>query len=105
MKKLTIALIGLAFCAAPAIACPAHDVMDHDSAHEEMHEAMSEPTGNADVDFARGMAPHHQMGIEMAQKELRDGHDPEMRKMARDIIKAQNSEINKLDRWLDKNDQ
>lgn len=62
-------------------------------------------TGNADVDFAMMMRVHHQGAIDMAQAELRDGKDAQMRKLATDIIAAQKKEIAQLDKFLAKNGQ
>ena len=62
-------------------------------------------TGNADVDFAMMMRVHHQGAIDMAQAELRDGKDGQMRKLATTIIAAQKKEIAQLDRFLAKNGQ
>ena len=62
-------------------------------------------TGNADVDFATMMRIHHQGAIDMAQAELRDGKDAQMRKLATNIIAAQKKEIAQLDRFLAKNGQ
>jgi hypothetical protein len=59
-------------------------------------------SGDADVDFARMMIPHHQGAIDMAQVELAQGKDPALRAMAQDIIKAQEGEIATLKDWLDK---
>lgn len=59
-------------------------------------------TGNSDVDFAMMMRIHHQGAIDMAQAELRDGKDVQMRKMAKDIIAAQKKEIAQLDKFLAK---
>jgi uncharacterized protein (DUF305 family) len=60
-------------------------------------------TGNSDVDFAMMMRIHHQGAIDMAQAELRDGKDAQMRKMAKDIIAAQKKEIAQFDKFLVKN--
>jgi len=70
-----------------------------------MNEKMSamKSSGNADVDFATMMRIHHQGAIDMAEAELRDGKDPEMRGMAKDIIRAQKKEIAQLDKFLEKN--
>ena len=62
-------------------------------------------TGNADVDFAMMMRVHHQGAIEMAEAELRDGKDAQMRKLAKNIIAAQKKEIAQLDKFLTKNGQ
>ena len=62
-------------------------------------------TGNADVDFAMMMRIHHQGAIDMAQAELRDGKDAQMRKLATNIIAAQKKEIAQLDKFLVKNGQ
>jgi len=56
-------------------------------------------TGNADSDFVGMMIPHHQGAVAMAQTELEYGKDPELRKMARDIIAAQDKEIAQMKHW------
>ena len=67
--------------------------------------ASMKTTGNADVDFAMMMRVHHQGAIDMAQAELRDGKDAQMRKLATSIISAQKKEIAQLDKFLAKNGQ
>lgn len=70
---------------------------------EEMMQGMNAPyTGNADQDFAAQMIAHHQGAVSMARVELEYGKDPEMRKLARDIIKAQKKEIAFMKKWQDK---
>ena len=59
-------------------------------------------TGNSDVDFAMMMKIHHQGAIDMAQAELKNGKEPQMRKMAQGIISAQKKEIAQFDKFLAK---
>ena len=58
---------------------------------------------NADIAFAEGMIAHHKGAVEMAQIELKYGSDPEMRKLAQDIIDAQGPEIKQMQDWLKNN--
>ena len=57
-------------------------------------------TGNADIDFVRGMIPHHQGAVDMAKTVIAFGKDPQIRKLAEEIIKAQESEIALMQDWL-----
>lgn len=73
-------------------------------ANSRMHAAMMQDyTGNADVDFIRGMIPHHQGAVEMAKIVLEHGKDPEVRKLAEAVIAAQEAEIKWMQDWLAKN--
>jgi len=51
------------------------------------------PSGDVDRDFVAIMVPHHQGAIDMAQAELRYGHNEQLRRMAQEIIVTQQQEI------------
>jgi len=51
------------------------------------------PSGDVDRDFAAMMIPHHQGAIDLAQAELRYGHDKQLRRIAQEIIVEQGQEI------------
>ena len=78
--------------------------MDMKAMMKDNNEKMSSMnmTGNPDVDFAMMMRIHHQGAIDMAQSELKNGKEPQMRKMAQSIIAAQKKEIAQFDRFLAK---
>lgn len=57
------------------------------------HDMMVPITGDADRDFASMMIPHHQGAVEMAEAELRFGHNPVLRRLAQGIIVEQRQEI------------
>ena len=57
-------------------------------------------SGDPDVDFAMMMRIHHEGAIDMANAQLSDGKDPQMKKMAKNIIAAQKKEIAQFDAYL-----
>ncbi len=63
-----------------------------------MHNA--EYSGETDHDFVTMMIPHHQGAIDMAKALLLYGKDPQMRRLAQEIITDQQSEIQLMQLWL-----
>ena len=66
--------------------------------HKGMHSAPY--TGDPDRDFVTMMIPHHQGAIDMAKVVLLYGKDPQMRRLAQEIITDQESEIQLMQLWL-----
>ena len=68
-----------------------------------MNHNMSMDLGPADADydlrFIDGMTVHHQGAVNMAKEVLNKSKRPEMKKLANNIIAAQNREINQMKEW------
>jgi hypothetical protein len=68
------------------------------AAMDKMHADMTsiQVTGNADQDFVALMVPHHQSAVDMAQAYLKSGRDPQLRRLAEQIVRSQRAEINHM---------
>jgi uncharacterized protein (DUF305 family) len=86
---------------------PAASASDLKAMMKDMSEQMASMpmTGLTDVNFAAMMRMHHRGAIDMAEAELRDGTEPQMRALAKSIIATQKKEIAQIDRFLAKQGQ
>ena len=110
--KLFVALAVLSFTTASIGLATGHDDQNDQSddpnwseliaSMDKMHMAMGAVarSGNSDVDCVRLMIPHHQAAIDMAKTQLLYGKDPQMRRLAQEIITDQQLEIELMQRWL-----
>ena len=73
--------------------------------NRRMHRDMAVYAGGPDRAFAQAMVAHHQGAVDMAKVILAFGQDPEIRKLAEEVIKAQEAEITFLLGWLAKRPQ
>ena len=69
---------------------------------ETMHRSMGgvRPSEDSDLNFVNLMLPHHEAAIDMAKIQLKYGNDPQMRRLAQEIITDQQSEIELMRLWL-----
>jgi len=78
----------------PASAVEASFLADNVSAMTKMMIDMGiRPSGDVDTDFVAMMVPHHQGAIDMALAVLRHGRNPQIRRLAQEIIVTQQQEI------------
>jgi hypothetical protein len=89
-----VALIA-AFCMSALAQTPIAEFRaENMAAMNKMMVGMAVKSSNdVDRDFASMMIPHHQGAIEMAEAELRHGHNDQLRRIAQEIIVDQQQEI------------
>src|SRR5437867_4558966 len=112
LTKLLVAAVAYGFAASTILQAGAHDhgaqpTADPDwseliASMDKMHMAMGaiKRSGDSDADFVRLMLPHHQAALDMAKTQLVYGKDPQMRRLAQEIITDQQLEIELMQRWL-----
>jgi uncharacterized protein (DUF305 family) len=107
LRLPALALLGLSLATTACKKEEGLQVQPHDQSTlmTIMHNMMKDmsamtPTGDPDNDFAMMMKMHHQGAINMANEELKNGKDTEMRSMATSIIAAQQAEISQFTAFL-----
>ena len=92
---VTLGMTAVAYAASPsALANEAPFLAENQTAMDKMMNGMKiQPSGDVDRDFAAMMIPHHQGAVDMAEAELRYGHNERLRRIARQIIAEQPREI------------
>lgn len=104
MKRTTriqIFLAVITFCSAVSAEQTSGSWAELMAGMEKMHAAMMsiKASGNSDRDFVQLMLPHHEAALDMAKAELLHGSDPQMRRLAQEIIADQQSEIELMKLW------
>ncbi len=93
-RSLIVAALISAAASLAASPVEAPFLAENDAAMKTMMAAMTiTPSGDVDTDFVAMMVPHHQGAIDMAQAELRYGHNEQLRRIAQEIIVTQRQEI------------
>ena len=73
----------------------------YEASAQKMHKDMSSDyTNDVDIDFVRGMIPHHQGAIDQAEILLKHSTNPRLRRLAGGIIASQRREIRFMEKWL-----
>ena len=91
----------ISFAAAMALGAAAHAAVPQSGFASAMNIAMERmmsdmhvpPTGDPDRDFVAMMIPHHQGAIDMAVAQIQYGRDPQLKRIAQEIIVEQQIEI------------
>jgi len=70
--------------------------VEHSMMGMDMDPAMLEDASPFDREFIAMMIPHHEGAVTMAEAQLAKGQDPELRRLAREIVRAQEREISAM---------
>lgn len=104
MKKFLsiISILSLASILAACSTNPASGDMKMNTTNQTItdHSGMTHSmTISSDKDFINQMVPHHQEAIETSEIIIAKTSNPELKKFAENVIKAQNLEVNQMNQW------
>lgn len=112
MKKILLSISIILFTTSLPLSAMHHDShknhgpMPFQKAMDKMHkDMMIKPSGNIDIDFLKGMIPHHQGAIDVSEELIKKTKDPELKAFAEKIIKDQKAEIKMMQDWLKKREK
>jgi uncharacterized protein (DUF305 family) len=107
MAKSLIGLaVSAALCGLPVLSAAQDGKKAQSTPSRQMHQSMvkgakesmaMKPSGDIDRDFVTMMSHHHQTGIRMAEHELLNGKDPQVKELAQKILEGQTQEKKELD--------
>ena len=101
MKRLLLGLIVGFVGAVLYLDLPMTTDHSMDMSMEEMAASLEGKKGDEfDQAFIKGMIPHHEGAIDMAEQALMNAKHDEIKAMARAIISAQQKEIDQMNRWI-----
>lgn len=111
LRSVRLPLLASLVALSAFTSCKKDDVGLQVQAHDQstlmtiMHSMMTDmgmmkPTGDPDNDFSMMMTMHHQGAVNMANEELKNGKNTEMRAMATSIIAKQQDEIKQFNAFL-----
>src|ERR1044071_4520138 len=109
LKRTTLIGAGALAVLAISTGCSSSNEPEHPAGHSPSASATAAPTpstvaedhNDADAMFAMHMIPHHQQAIEMSDMVLaKQGIDPRVTELAKQIKAAQGPEIEQMQGWL-----
>jgi uncharacterized protein (DUF305 family) len=76
-----------------------HSDMNHSGRMNHSMMDLGPADAEFDLRFIDSMIPHHEGAVSMAEEVLQKSKRPELKKLAQEIIKAQEKEINQMKQW------